>query len=1159
MLILAVPSLASAQGVQSTSSDWKVEVVAEYPTVKYCTVVCCAPDGRIFLAEDPMDQIGPPDKAGDRILCRQLDGTWSVFADNMFAVFGLQYIDGKLYVHHCPKLSVFEDAGTVGKNRVDLIDCTNPKPWAGMNDHIPSGIRLGMDGWIYMSTGDKGIYGAVGRDGSKAEVHGGGIMRFRPDGTHLEVYSTGTRNHLKVAIDAEDEKFTYDNTDDGLGWDTRFTHMVDGGYYGYPYDYRKRKPYTLWMIADFGGGSPTGGVAYNEDALPEAYRGNLFMLEWGKGQLIRFAVERQGASYRIKQREIILNRVKGGKEFRPVGISTSPDGLSFYVADWNYNGWSNRKGPSAGRLIKVSYTGKSQAAPKPDWLVPAAMGQPFKATSEQLLEALSHPSQSVRLVAMRRLADRGADVIPSVVNILQDKTKPREARWSAIWTLDRIDGGKAGRAAIVASLEDADTSVRRQAARQLGDRGAREAIPGLVKLMTHSDRSVRFQAATALGRIGDVQGVPALLAALDDADLFARYASFTGLRRIGWSESKAWPAIIAGLDSNQATIGEATLFAFRESYDAAAVETLAAVANNPQKPAAVRVAVMKLLGELDLKAPAWIGKWWNIKPAASAPPAHVISWPGTNKIQDVLRGGLRDSDGLVRLGTAEAMVASNDPVLTIELLNHVPKDQDAQTRRNMLGVLAAVKNPNAAFTKAGNHLAAEVLSDPKMDSQFVVQTLAFAVSLPSVTPELTDALLKRANSDLQPAQVVVLLETLGKAKSADATLAIEAQLKHADDGVRSVAVRLLTNRAGTAATEALIGSLKDRSLPVRKAAVTALTARKEKAAVPALLECLADGDLRFEVITALAQTPDMRALPAYLEGLGGKNLNQRTVCLKAVTSLKKEALPAIETRLAEKPALAAEVIVQLQKVYANDAAAAKSRLFSVEVNVLALEEYAKAVSQMNGNAARGSKIFFDAKGAACSRCHTVHKEGGDVGPDLSGIGAKYNRVQLIDEVLYPSKNILDGYESFAIELTTGRTLVGIIRSETADLLNLIDAAGAKLAIKVSDVESKKKTGKSVMPDGLQGGLTPADFADLVSFLETLRDTAPELPKKTAKAAAPELFQFFSMSSLRTRNELHNGRSAGTPERMVGPKGWADILIGNKVIVPPPAAVKPALF
>src|SRR5437762_11396588 len=215
-----------------------------------------------------------------------------------------------------------------------------------------------MDGYFYLATGDKGIYGAVGKDGSKAELRGGGVIRFRPDGTELEVFSSGTRNHLDVSMNAEDELFTYDNTDDGRGWWTRFTHMVDGGFYGYPWDYRpaasdiegltKYKaekgahptfPYTLWRIDEFGGGSPCGAIAYNEDALPEEYHGNLFHCEWGKGNLERFVVERAGATYRVVKREAgFLTRGSGG-EFRPVGICVTPDGMGFYVTDWNYGGW----------------------------------------------------------------------------------------------------------------------------------------------------------------------------------------------------------------------------------------------------------------------------------------------------------------------------------------------------------------------------------------------------------------------------------------------------------------------------------------------------------------------------------------------------------------------------------------------------------------------------------------------------------------------------------------------------------------------------------------------------------------------------------------------------------------------------------------------------
>src|SRR5205814_3266370 len=119
------------------------------------------------------------------------------------------------------------------------------------------------------------------------------------------------------------------------------------------------------------------------------------MCEWGKGQLARFVIERDGGSFRVVRRDNFLT--KGAREFRPVGIAVSPDGMSLYIADWNFGGWSNRAA-KAGRLIKATYKGKSHATPKPAWYVPAAMGKPFQATNVELIDGLRHPAQSVRLV-----------------------------------------------------------------------------------------------------------------------------------------------------------------------------------------------------------------------------------------------------------------------------------------------------------------------------------------------------------------------------------------------------------------------------------------------------------------------------------------------------------------------------------------------------------------------------------------------------------------------------------------------------------------------------------------------------------------------------------------------------------------------------------------
>src|SRR5436190_6912656 len=474
--ILAALSLLLQEPPPKAPPDWKVEVVAKYPDIKYPSVLCFAPDGRLFIGEDPMDMEGPATKPGDRILCMHPDGKVSVFADGLNAVFGLQYLDGKVYVHHTPKFSVFTDDKGVGKDRVDLIDCTNPNPAPGFNDHIPSNCRIAMDGYLYISTGDKGIYGAVGKDGKKAEIYGGGLARMRPDGTDLEVYSTGTRNHLDVAVTAEDELFTYDNTDDGHGWWTRATHMVDGGFYGYPWDYKPRRPYTLWMMADYGGGSGTASVAYNGDALPEAYRGNLFFSEWGRKEVLRLEIARDGATWKILSTEKFLTGP--GSEFRPLGLAVSPDGMSIYVCDWNYGGWV-AKGKQTGRLIKATYTGgPSLAASKPGWYVPAATAQKCEASNDDLVKGLSHSSREVRLTAQRRLADRKAT--KELEAVLASGTAP--AKWHAIWALDACAPDSR---AIVAALKDADPSVRRQAARQQGTRRLEAA--GVLPLLRDSD------------------------------------------------------------------------------------------------------------------------------------------------------------------------------------------------------------------------------------------------------------------------------------------------------------------------------------------------------------------------------------------------------------------------------------------------------------------------------------------------------------------------------------------------------------------------------------------------------------------------------------------------------------------------------------------------
>src|SRR5947199_5786030 len=126
--VLVASSANAADNLPVCPPDWKVELIAEAPQLIHPSAVCVAPDGRVFVGQDPMDMGLPSDKPADYILCFHPDGQVNVFATNLYAVFGLSYLDGKLYVHNCPKVTVFRDENSVGKDPEELFQ-TNPKPW----------------------------------------------------------------------------------------------------------------------------------------------------------------------------------------------------------------------------------------------------------------------------------------------------------------------------------------------------------------------------------------------------------------------------------------------------------------------------------------------------------------------------------------------------------------------------------------------------------------------------------------------------------------------------------------------------------------------------------------------------------------------------------------------------------------------------------------------------------------------------------------------------------------------------------------------------------------------------------------------------------------------------------------------------------------------
>lgn len=155
--------------------------------------------------------------------------------------------------------------------------------------------------------------------------------------------------------------------------------------------------------------------------------------------------------------------------------------------------------------------------------------------------------------------------------------------------------------------------------------------------------------------------------------------------------------------------------------------------------------------------------------------------------------------------------------------------------------------------------------------------------------------------------------------------------------------------------------------------------------------------------------------------------------------------------------------------------------------------YEQHALSCEGDAKKGRNLFLNEKKTQCVTCHEVDGKGGAVGPDLSHIGGKFDRPHLIESLLEPSRQIVEGYRSSIITTMSGRTVTGIVKQASGDRITLADAEGQEHVIRREEIDERHESDISLMPLGLADELTPAEFTDLIAYLETLRPGGKPTP------------------------------------------------------------------
>lgn len=197
-----------------------------------------------------------------------------------------------------------------------------------------------------------------------------------------------------------------------------------------------------------------------------------------------------------------------------------------------------------------------------------------------------------------------------------------------------------------------------------------------------------------------------------------------------------------------------------------------------------------------------------------------------------------------------------------------------------------------------------------------------------------------------------------------------------------------------------------------------------------------------------------------------------------------------------------------------------------------LDAYRKQALTREGDAARGARLFADEQKLACAKCHSVDGSASKAGPDLFAAGDKFGRRDLVDAVLMPSASIAPGYGTVVVETKTGEQYQGILKRTTDTGLQLMGADGKLVSIARSEIREQRSSAVSLMPEGLQAGLSLQEFTDLTEYLTTLRQPESSLvshqgmPERIPQLARPVTPRpFFSQELKLPREKIQIGLTA----------------------------------
>ncbi|MHA3771245.1 PVC-type heme-binding CxxCH protein [Verrucomicrobiota bacterium sgz303538] len=465
----------------------------------------------------------------------------------------------------------------------------------------------------------------------------------------------------------------------------------------------------------------------------------------------------------------------------------------------------------------------------------------------------------------------------------------------------------------------------------------------------------------------------------------------------------------------------------------------------------------------------------------------ILAWLHQNRMLDkaTLSAALRHSDAGVREFALRIAPANID-------ITKLAQDEDARVRFQCALALGEVHGDERARALAeiarrdsgDRWTRAAILSSSSGVEESVLQILLQNNPAPGLTivHDLTQTLGKRVPSDRRTATLEQLLTS---AASASKEVAIAAAAGFADSPgalpkpatiqlldetvteaarlasgagspqARMFAIDLLGFTSFEVAGHALITALDSADPQVQTGAVRSLARLQDRQSVEALLDPKRWNQLppavREAVLTAVLSRP--RLIPVLLD-----SLENHLLPTNAIDSLRRQQLQKHADRGIRERAT---------KLLAQPASGDRQKAF----------ESAKAALALAPHPANGREVFRK----LCATCHRIEREGVAVGPDLFDI-RNQPKESILLHIVVPEHEIAPGFSAYVLEMKDGRTLAGIISSETPESITLRQPGGQEETISRTSISALTSSPLSLMPQGLERVMSNQEMSDLIAYL-----------------------------------------------------------------------------